>query len=206
MRLSLCYDIAMLLKLYQTGQPVLRKKAKVVSKKVLASKKTQELIDSMVDTLRDSPGVGLAAPQVGESLQIFIVEDLAKYHEQVPSDVLAAQERKPVALKVFVNPKLEVTEQDEALFFEGCLSVDGYMAAVPRTKTVRIQALDRHGKAIAYTAHGWFARILQHETDHLNGILLIDRMKTKSFMNIKNFNNLWRKALPAKIEKEFGEQ
>lgn len=196
----------MLLKTYQTGQPVLRKKAKIVSKEVLVKKQTQDLIDLMVETLRDSPGVGLAAPQVGESLQIFIAEDLAKYHEQVPEDVLKAQERKPVALKVFVNPELEIIEQDEALFFEGCLSVDGYVAAVPRAKSVKIKALDRHGKPVTYTAHGWFARILQHETDHLNGVLLIDRMSVKSFMSLKNFNNLWRKALPAKIEKEYGKQ
>lgn len=193
----------MLLKIYQTGQPILRKNAKAVSKDVLAKKQTQELIDLMVKTLRDSPGVGLAAPQVGELLQIFIVEDKAKYHEQVPKGVLKAQERKPVPLKILVNPKLEVIEQDEALFFEGCLSVDGYVAAVPRAKSVKIKALDRHGKPITYTAHGWFARILQHETDHLNGTLIIDRMKNKSFMSLKNFNNLWRKAMPDKIEKEF---
>ncbi len=195
--------MAMLLKLYQTGQPILRKKAKPVSKEALAKKQTQQLIDFMVETLRDSPGVGLAAPQVGESLQIFIVEDLAKYHEQVPKGVLKAQERKPVALKVFVNPKLEVIEQDEALFFEGCLSIDGYVAAVPRAKSVKVEALDRHGKPITYMAHGWFARILQHETDHLNGLLLIDGMKVESFMSLKNYNSLWRKALPTKIEKEF---
>lgn len=201
--LNLCYDMIMLLKLYQTGQPNLRKKAKLVSKEILAKKQTQELIDLMVETLRDSPGVGLAAPQVGEPLQIFIVEDKAEYHEQVPKEVLKAQERKPVSLKVFVNPQLEVIGQDGALFFEGCLSIDGYVAAVPRAKSVKIKALDRHGEPITLTAHGWFARILQHETDHLDGVLLIDRMKNKSFMSLKNFNNLWRKALPSKIEEEF---
>lgn len=194
----------MLLKIHQTGQPVLRKKAKSVSKEMLAKKETQELIDLMAETLRDSPGVGLAAPQVGELLKIFIVEDKAEYHEQVPKDVLKAQVRKPVPLKVFVNPELEVEDHEEALFFEGCLSVDGYVAVVPRAKAVKIKALDRHGKPITYTAHGWFARILQHETDHLDGTLMIDCMKNKSFMNLKNFNNLWRKALPDKIEKEFG--
>lgn len=194
----------MLLKLCQAGQPVLREKAKVLSKQILAKKQTQDLIDLMIQTLRDSPGVGLAAPQVGEQLQIFIVEDLAKYHELVPKDVLMAQERKPVPLRVFVNPKLEVMNSENALFFEGCLSVEGYMAAVPRAKSVRITALDRHGKSVAITAHGWFARILQHEFDHLNGRLLIDRMIPESFMTLKNFSLKWRKALPTAIEKEFG--
>ena len=198
--------MTMLLKIYQTGQPILRKRARTVSKDTLATKQTQELIDLMIATLRDSPGVGLAAPQVGEPLRLFIVEDLAKYHAHVPKELRKAQERKPLAIKVFVNPELEVIDQDEALFFEGCLSVEGYVAVIPRAKSVRIKALDRHGKPITYTAQGWFARILQHETDHLNGSLLIDRMKPKSFMSLKNFNTLWRTALPAKIEKEYSKK
>jgi peptide deformylase len=198
--------MAMVLKIHQVGQPVLRNKAKALSKKQLASSKIQELIDSMVETLRDSPGVGLSAPQVGESLQIFIVEDKAEYHELVPKDVLSAQKRKPVQLKVFVNPNLEVVEQDEELFFEGCLSIDGYVAVVPRFSSVKINALDRNGKPITYTTNGWLARILQHEVDHLNGTLLIDRMENRSFISIKNFNKIWRKALPDKIEKEYGKK
>lgn len=196
----------MLLKIYQAGQPILRKEAKLVSKETLASQRTQELIDLMIKTLRDSPGVGLAAPQVGKNLQICIIEDLAKYHEQVSKNVLVAQNRKPVSLKVLVNPTLEAVESEEALFFEGCLSVDGYVAAVPRAKSVKVTALDRHGSPITYVAHGWFARILQHETDHLAGRLLIDRMNPHSFMSVKNFNILWRKALPGKINKAFGQQ
>ena len=195
----------MLLKLYQTGQPVLRKKAKVVSKETLAKKSTQEIIDYMIATLRDSPGVGLAAPQVGESLQIIIVDDKAEYQDQVPKEMLKAQGREPVPLKVLVNPKLDIVDREEALFFEGCLSVEGYVAVVPRAKSVKVTALDRHGKPVTYAAQGWHARILQHEVDHLNGALLIDRMISQSFMSMKNFNNLWRKALPDKIAREFGD-
>ncbi len=194
----------MLLKIHQAGQPDLRRKAKSVNEDTLASKHTQDLIDLMINTLRDAPGVGLAAPQVGENLRIFIVEDLAKYHEIVPKDVLKAQHRKPVDLRVFINPELEIVEDEQSLFFEGCLSVDGYVAVVPRAKKVKIKALDRKGRRISYTAQGWFARILQHEIDHLDGVILIDRMKTRSFMSQKNFIKLWRTALPDKIEKEFG--
>ncbi|MFO0920740.1 MAG: peptide deformylase [Candidatus Saccharimonadales bacterium] len=193
----------MLLKLYQAGQPQLRRKSKVVSKETLAKKQTQELIDLMIKTLRDCPGVGLAAPQVGENLRIFIVEDRPEYHEQFPKEIIKSQNRKPVSLKVFVNPKLEILEVDEALFFEGCLSVDGYVAVVPRAKKVKVEALDRNGRAISLIAEGWFARILQHETDHLNGTLFIDRMKNKSFMSLKNFSKSWRKSLPDKIFEEF---
>jgi len=194
----------MLLKLYQTGQPVLRKTAKPLSRINLASKHVQEVIDFMIDTLRDAPGVGLAAPQVGESLQIIIIEDLTKYHDVVPKSVLKAQGRKSVRLKVLVNPKLEIVEKDQLLFFEGCLSVDGYLAAVPRTKKVKVTAWDRKGKRVRYIAPDWHARILQHEVDHLSGTLLIDRMKPKSLMSQKNFTLLWRKALPEKIERTFG--
>lgn len=193
----------MLLKIYQAGQPVLRQKAKRVSAKVLASTETQQLIDSMIETLRDVPGVGLAAPQVGKSLQIFIVEDKKKYHKPVPEAVLEEQGRKPVSLKVFVNPKLEIIKSGDDMYFEGCLSVEGYVAAVPRVHQVKITALDRQGKQISYTAAGWFARILQHEIGHLQGELYIDHMQPKSMMSVKNFTVLWRDALQSKIRTHF---
>ncbi|HEY1645754.1 MAG TPA: peptide deformylase [Candidatus Saccharimonadales bacterium] len=193
----------MLLQLYQTGQPILRKKAKAVTREELVLKHTQDVIDFMIATLRDAPGVGLAAPQVGEALQIIIIDDKAKYHEQVPLEVLEAQGRKPIPLKVLVNPKLKILDSKTELWFEGCLSVDGYVAAAPRAKAVKVEAWDRHGKPISYSATAWHARILQHELDHLDGTLLIDRMYVKSFMSLKNFNNLWRKALSDKIENAF---
>jgi peptide deformylase len=193
----------MLLKMYQVGQPILRKAAKPLTRDELSSKTVQDVIDFMIATLRDAPGVGLAAPQVGEARQIIIIEDKAKFHEQVPEEVLKGQERKAIRLKVLVNPKLKIVDTKTNLYFEGCLSVEGYVAAVPRVKTVTVEAWDRNGKPITYTAHGWHARILQHEIDHLNGILLIDRMKSKSFMSIKNFNMFWRKAMSDKIQKTF---
>jgi peptide deformylase len=193
----------MILKLYQTGQPILRKQAKTVSRATLASKPTQDIIDFMISTLRDAPGVGIAAPQVGEQLQIIVIEDKSKYHDTITKQVIKAQGRKSIALKVLVNPKLEILDKKPAHFFEGCLSVDGYVAVVPRALKVKVSALDRNGRPIEYVATNWHARILQHEVDHLKGILLIDRMFTKSFMNMKNFNKLWRKALPPSIEKNF---
>jgi peptide deformylase len=193
----------MLLKLYQTGQPILRKKAKSVSKDALKSRHTQDVIDFMIATLKDAPGVGLAAPQVGEDLRIIIINDQAKYHDQVPKEVLKEQGRKPIALKVLINPELEIIKDKQDLWFEGCLSVDGYLGTVPRYTVVRVKALDRNGKAVSYRAQDWHARILQHELDHLNGILYIDKMRPKSFMSIKNFNMFWRKTTKAKIEKTY---
>jgi peptide deformylase len=193
----------MLLKLYQAGQPVLRKAAKRLTKQQLAAQHTQAVIDCMVATLRDAPGVGLAAPQVGESLQIVIVEDRKKYHDMVWPALLKEQGRKPVALQVLVNPTLEIIDPEPQVYFEGCLSVEGYVAAVERASSVKVTAWDRDGKDISYTASGWQARILQHEVDHLLGRLHIDTMKSRSFMTVKNHGLLWRKALQAKIRNSF---
>jgi peptide deformylase len=193
----------MLLKLYQAGQPVLRKRAKEATKQQLASKQTQDVIDFMIATLRDAPGVGLAAPQVGESLRIIIVEDKAKYHEPLHPPLLQEQGRKPVSLRVLVNPEIEIIEPKTATYFEGCLSAEGYVAAVPRARSVKVTALDRHGKPVVLSANDWFARILQHEIDHLNGRLYVDCMLPESFMTQKNYSLLWRKALQTKIKKTF---
>ncbi|HET6924354.1 MAG TPA: peptide deformylase [Candidatus Saccharimonadales bacterium] len=196
----------MLLKLYQTGQPILRQPAKRVTKQQLASKHMQDVIDFMVDTLRDAPGVGLAAPQVGESLQIIIIDDKAEYHEAVPPELLKEQRREPVPLKVLVNPTLEVVDPETALYFEGCLSVDGYTGAVARYKSVKVTGWDRDGNDVALTAQGWFARILQHECDHLLGKLYIDVMLPDSFCSVKNFQLLYRKSLEADLRATFGQR
>ncbi|MDB5166332.1 MAG: peptide deformylase [Candidatus Saccharibacteria bacterium] len=193
----------MLLKIHQAGQPILRKQAKTVTESVLRSRETQDLIDHMIETLRDVPGVGLSASQVGSPLNICIMEDKAAYHKPLLPEVLMAQGRKEFSLKVLVNPRLEIIETEPEIFFEGCLSVEGYVGVVPRASKVRVTATDRHGEALSFVAKGWQARILQHEVDHLHGILYIDKVRLSSFMNIKNFNNLWRDALQPKIEKHF---
>jgi peptide deformylase len=193
----------MLLKLYQVGQSVLREEAKVVSAAQLKSKKTQDIIDFMISTLRDAPGVGLAAPQVGEALRIVIIEDKAKYHQPIPKELLKEQGRKVVLLKVLINPEIEIIDEDSSIYFEGCLSVDGYVAAVPRYKVVRVKALGRDGKSLSYLAFDWQARILQHEVDHLDGTIYMDKMLKNSFMNINNFAKLWRTEKQAKIISAF---
>jgi peptide deformylase len=193
----------MLLKLYQTGQPILHKTSKRVSKKQLTSQHVQDIIDFMISTLRDAPGVGLAAPQVGEALQIIIIEDKPAYLETVPKKLLKEQQRTAIKLKVLVNPVLEIIDPDSSLYFEGCLSVDGYVGAVSRNKSVRVKAWDRHGNDVSFIAHGWQARILQHETDHLLGTLYIDKMITASFCSLKNFTMRWRKSTEKEIKKEY---
>jgi peptide deformylase len=193
----------MLLKLYQAGQPILRSKAAPVKPNELKGPKVQDLIDFMIATLRDAPGVGLSAPQVGKALQICIIEDKASYHELVPKPLLLEQQRKPVGLKILINPTLQFIDKQRTYYFEGCLSIDGYVAVVPRYRSVKVSAFDRHGTPISFSAHGWQARILQHEADHLLGKLYIDAMLPNSFMTIKHFSLGWRKAQTSAIRKHF---
>ena len=189
----------MLLKIEQAGHVVLRKPARKVSTAQLQSAAFQQLIDLMVATLRDKPGVGLAAPQVGESVQMVIIEDKRSYQQKLSPEVLAAQKRRPVPLKVLINPRYEVIDGEQAYFFEGCLSVEGYRAVVPRAAKVKVSALDRIGKAVTFTADGWLARIVQHEIDHLHGSLYIDSMYPKSLVTERCFQSEWADALPDAI-------
>lgn len=193
----------MLLKLFQAGHPVLANKAQKVSPEKLRDPKTQQLIDLMIDTLRDYPGVGLAAPQVGEDLQIIVIEDKKEYHEKVPKKLLSEQGREPVDLAVLVNPVLEIVDMTEKFYFEGCLSVDGYRAVVPRASRVVVNALDRTGKPVTVDASGWYARILQHEVDHLNGTLYVGRMVANSFISESMYSKDWNKAGFSLIKERF---
>lgn len=190
----------MLLKIVQAGDSCLSRRAKTVSLSQLKKIETQHLIDLMIATLRDRPGVGLAAPQIGESLQIVVIEDKKEYHEKVPEALLTAQGRKPIPLKVIINPKLEIIDKTEQFFFEGCLSVKGYRAIVPRPRKIFISGLDRHGQTLSMTAEGWLARIVQHEIDHLHGRLYIEAMYPRSLISEQHFTKKWADSSPEKID------
>jgi peptide deformylase len=170
------------LRIEQAGAPVLHQPSRVVDPVELASLEVQRLIDLMLATL-DGVGVGLAAPQVGVGLQIVVIEDPARFHAQVSPELLRQQERVPVPRHVLVNPIVDVLDPTPAEFFEGCLSVDGYRAIVPRARRLRLRALDRSGKPIDREASGWYARILQHETDHLAGRLYLERMLARTLVS-----------------------
>ena len=166
----------MRLKLIQAGELVLRERTRPLRAAELRSSAMHRLIDDMQETLRDAPGVGLAAPQVGMPLQLAIIEDLPEYSAAMTPAQRAERERKPVPFHVLANPKIVEYSGPELTFFEGCLSVNGYTALVPRSRSVRVQYLDATGKACEVRASGWYARILQHEIDHLNGTLYVDRL------------------------------
>ena len=180
------------LKLRQAGEAVLRQPARLLTLEEIVSADTQQLIRAMRDTLRDAPGVGLAAPQVGLGLQLAIIEDRAEYQAALPAAQLAARGRVPVPFQVIINPVLTIVDPTPKLFFEGCLSVAGFSALVPRAAKVRVDALDERGEPRVIEAEGWHARILQHEIDHLRGTLYVDAMLPRSFMSSANHARYWK--------------
>ena len=182
----------MLLEIVQAGDPVLRKQGQMLSLEEIRSPRIQELIELMRETMREAPGVGLAAPQIGESIQLAVIEDRAEYIKDVAADQLAKYQRSPVPFHVIINPQLTVVGDSSAEFFEGCLSVNGYSAAVDRGLNVRVECLNERGEAITINAEGWYARILQHEIDHLNGILYVDRMNTRTLSTTENLFRFWK--------------
>jgi peptide deformylase len=179
-----------ILKVSHLGHPVLRMQTKHVAKEALASPAIQALIDNMMETMVEYYGVGLAANQVHESLAIAVIESHGP--------------RGTIPMTVLVNP--EVTVLDEYLIddWEGCLSIPELRGRVPRYRKLRVQAQDRHGKKIQFVAEDFFARVIQHECDHLIGKVYLDRMRDfQTLSHLQEFNRYW---LPteAKDAKEGG--
>jgi peptide deformylase len=187
----------MILKIRSVGEPVLREHARPLNPEEILLPGTQELIASMRETMHDAPGVGLAAPQIGLPLQLAVIEDREEYMKDLSPEMLAERERKPVAFEVIINPVLTLESPLEVEFFEGCLSLPGLVALVPRARKVKVECLDAQGKAKVIRASGWHARILQHEIDHLSGALYVDRMRSVSLCTVENFTRHWKgKSIP----------
>jgi peptide deformylase len=192
------------LKIVQAGEEVLRQRARELSRDEILNPKIQQLIELMRETMRDAPGVGLAAPQIGESLQLAVIEDRAEYHRELTPEQLAERGRKPVPFHVIINPKLTLTGKTANEFFEGCLSVGGYTAIVSRSDTVKVECLNEHAQPVTIEASGWHARILQHEIDHLNGILYVDRMQPRTFLTLENARRFWKDVPAKEIQSRLG--
>jgi peptide deformylase len=180
------------LDIFQVGEPVLRERARNLSREEILSGEIRELIANMRETMYAGPGVGLAAPQIGLSLQLAVIEDRAEYQKEIAAEQLAERERRPVPFHVIINPRLTESSEPSVQFYEGCLSLAGYVALVPRARGVRVECLDEHAKPQVIRASGWYARILQHEIDHLNGTLYIDRMCSRTFSSVENWGRFWR--------------
>jgi peptide deformylase len=194
----------MKLAIVQTGDPVLRKQSRPLTKEEISSPSIQQLIDLMRVTMHEAPGVGLAAPQIGVPMQLAVIEDRAEYLAHLSADELAEHQRAAIPFHVIVNPKLTFLDDSSAEFFEGCLSVAGYQAIVDRALNVRVECLNERGEEVTITAQGWYARILQHEIDHLNGTLYIDRMKTRTLTNSENMLRFWSDRSIEQVLAELG--
>jgi len=181
----------------QAGDPALRQTARVLTRDEILSAQIRGLIESMKQAMRDAPGVGLAAPQVGQALRLAVIEDRPDYTKDWSPKQLADRERASVEFHVIVNPKLTLIGDESVEFFEGCLSLPGLMALVPRVRRVRVECLDDQARPRVIEAQGWYARILQHEIDHLFGNLYVDRMHPRSLMTVENYKRHWlQKTLP----------
>lgn len=187
------------LQIVQVGDPVLRQRARSLSKAEILGPEIQRLIEEMRETMREAPGVGLAAPQIGRDLQLAVIEDREQYHKDIDPGQLAARERKPVPFMVLVNPEITWRSDDTKEFFEGCLSLAGFSAIVPRARSVRVNYFDEHATPRSIEATGWLARILQHEIDHLGGHVYLDRMCSHSFTSVDNLKRYWRDLSPAEV-------
>lgn len=151
----------------QPNNPTLRRKARPVTR---FDDDLQKLIDDMIETLRDAQGVGLAAPQIDVPLRLAVVETLPDIDDE-GNEIEGTRD-----LYVIANPEIVWQSRDTVKGIEGCLSIPGYVGEVSRATEVRVRALDRHGKKIRLKLQDWDARIFQHEIDHLDGVLYIDRL------------------------------
>jgi peptide deformylase len=181
----------MLLPIMQVGESVLRHRAEPLTMEEIRSPRLEELIEHMKETMREAPGVGLAAPQIGLPLQLAVIEDREDLLKDVSPEKLAETERAPVPFHVIINPQITLGKT-RVEFFEGCLSVPKFGALVSRARQVTVDCLNERGEPVRIEASGWYARILQHEIDHLNGCLYIDRMSTRTFMTVDNFAKYWK--------------
>jgi len=173
-----------ILKVARMGHPVLRAKARPLEKSEIRSGALQKLIDDMLDTMSEYHGVGLAAPQVHEGIRIFVAALDAGDDDQ--------EDTEPI---VVINPEITVVGTDVVDDWEGCLSIPDIRGRVPRAREITVRALDRNGARIELGAHDFPARVIQHETDHLDGVLFFDRMTSLASMTfLDEYSRYWRKT------------
>jgi peptide deformylase len=170
-----------ILKVARMGHPVLRAKARPLSAADIRTAEFQKLVDDMIETMVEYHGVGLAGPQVHEGLRIFVADLGAKDEEA--SEAIA-----------IINPELSIVGADTVEDWEGCLSIPDIRGRVPRAREIKVRALDRRGDRIELQAQNFSARVIQHETDHLDGVLFFDRMKGfESLSFLDEYARYWAK-------------
>ncbi len=170
----------------------MRRAARPLRPNEVRSREIRELIQQMKEAMYAAPGVGLAAPQIGQGIQLAVIEDRPEYTKDWTPEQLADRERKVVPFHVIINPKITLLGDERVEFFEGCLSLANLMALVPRARKVRVECLDEKGESRVIEACGWYARILQHEIDHLGGAMYVDRMYPRTLMTVENYTRHWK--------------
>ncbi len=160
-----------ILKVAHMGHPVLRERTRVLGRAEITGPVIQKLIDDMIETMVEYHGVGLAAPQVHEGVRLFV----ASLDSGDAVDEVGAEKAGPV---VIINPEITIVGREVVDDWEGCLSIPDIRGRVPRARQIKVRALDRRGDPVELDAHDFPARVLQHETDHLDGVLFFDRMRS----------------------------
>ncbi|MBI4342134.1 MAG: peptide deformylase [Candidatus Omnitrophica bacterium] len=173
-----------ILKVARLGHPVLRMPSQAVPKETIASAGMQRFLDDMIETMREYEGVGLAAPQVHVPQQVAVIE--VAENRRYPGEG-------PVPLTVLINPKILSASKKSTVDWEGCLSVNEFRGQVPRAESLEVEAYNRKGEKVKFSAHGFFARVIQHECDHLAGKVFLDRMPDLSTLtHLHEFVRYWQ--------------
>jgi peptide deformylase len=192
-----------ILKVARMGHPVLRAKARPLSATEIRSPRIQQLIDDMFETMREYQGIGLAAPQVHASVRLFVAgleakKDLSRASpsesrdRNIDEEDDDDQDRQSVPLMALINPEITPVGRESVEDWEGCLSIPDIRGRVPRAREIVVRAYDRTGKRTEMRVSGFTARVIQHETDHLDGILFFDRMISfESLTFLEEFGRFW---------------
>jgi len=173
-----------ILKVARMGHPVLRAKARPIDPGQIGSPQVQQLIDDLFETMHEYQGVGLAAPQVHESLRVFVAGFAPDEEDEDTA--------RGVPMMALINPEITPIGEEIVDDWEGCLSIPDIRGRVPRSRQISVRAYDRRGKRVEIKASGFTARVIQHETDHLDGILFFDRMKSfQTLTFLDEFGRYW---------------
>jgi peptide deformylase len=172
-----------ILKVARMGHPVLRARARTLERGDIKNAVVQKLIDDMIETMGEYHGVGLAGPQVHEGVRLFVATLEGEDGDEGPSS--------PIAI---INPEITPVSIEIVEDWEGCLSIPDIRGRVPRAREIKVRALDRNGDRIEIRAANFSARVIQHETDHLDGVLFFDRMKSfESLTFLDEYSRYWVK-------------
>ncbi len=180
-----------ILKVARMGHPVLRARAKTIDPGDIKSPRIQQLIDDMFETMKEYQGVGLAAPQVHVSLRLFVA-GFSPEPGLEPDEDEEDREQERVPMMALINPEITPLGSASDEDWEGCLSIPDIRGKVPRAREIEVKAYDRNGRRINIRARGFTARVIQHETDHLDGVLFFDRMKSFDTLTfLDEFGRFW---------------